>query len=102
MKLLYITSKDEKEAKQIAKVLVKEKLVACVNIHSIDSVYEWKGKIEDGNEVVMIAKTTDDLVYEAMEKVKELHSYDCPCILVIPVETANKEFVEWMNKVTKK
>ena len=108
MKLLYITSKDKKEAKNIAKVLVKEKLIACANIHNIKSIYEWKAEgkdkaeIQEGNEVVMIAKTTDDLVYEAMEKVKELHSYDCPCILVIPVETANKEFVEWMNKVTKK
>ena len=108
MKLLYITSKNKQEAKNIAKELVKEKLIACGNIHEIDSVYEWKPKdkekaeIQEDTEAVLIAKTTDDLVYEAMEKVKELHSYDCPCILVIPVENANKEFVEWMDKVTKK
>ncbi|MBT4824261.1 divalent-cation tolerance protein CutA [Candidatus Woesearchaeota archaeon] len=101
MKLLYITSKDKQEAKTIAKALVKEKLIACANIHEIDFVYGEKDKIEEGNEVVMIAKTSDELVYEAMEKVKSMHSYECPCILVLPVETANKEYVEWVNSVTK-
>jgi periplasmic divalent cation tolerance protein len=101
MKLLYITTKDKEEAKKIAKELVKKKLIACANIHEIDSIYEWKGNIEDGKEVVLLAKTTDDLVYEAMEKVKKMHSYECPCILILPVETANKEYVEWVTSVTK-
>ena len=101
MKLLYITSKDKQEAKNIAKALIENKLIACANIHEIDFVYGENDKVEEGKEVVLITKTTDDLVYEAMEKVKSMHSYECPCILVLPVETANKEYVEWVNKVTK-
>lgn len=101
MKLLYITAKDEKEAEFIGKTLVKEKLAACVNIHNIISVYQWKGKIEEGPECVIIAKTRDDLVQKAMKRVKELHSYTIPCILVLPVEKVNKEYLEWVNNVIK-
>ncbi|MBT4541238.1 divalent-cation tolerance protein CutA [Candidatus Woesearchaeota archaeon] len=111
MKLLYTTTKDKQEAKGIAKELLKEKLIACANIHEIESVYEWKAEkdnneqakteIKEETEAVLIAKTTDDLVYEAMEKVKSMHNYECPCILILPVETANKEYVEWVNSVVK-
>jgi periplasmic divalent cation tolerance protein len=101
MKLIYVTAKDEKEAKGIAKRLVEEKLIACANIYNLNSVYPWKGKIEEGPESVMILKTKDNLVDKVMKRVKELHSYTIPCMLVIPVEKVNKEYLDWMDSVTK-
>ena len=101
MKLIYVTAKDEKEAKGIAKRLVEEKLIACANIYNINSVYPWKGKIDEWPESVMILKTKDNLVDKVMKRVKELHSYTIPCMLVIPVEKVNKEYLDWMDSVTK-
>lgn len=99
LSILYITAKDEKEAKNISKILVTEKLVACTNIHNITSIYEWNGKLQDDKEAVIIAKTTDKLTEKIMKRVKEIHSYEIPCILFFPVK-GNKEYVDWVNNVT--
>ncbi len=96
--MIYITTKDQKEAKNIGESLVKEKLAACINvIPSIESVYWWKGKIENDKESVLIVKTKKDLVEKAIKRVKELHSYDVPCVDVIPITEGNKEYFEWVE-----
>ncbi|MFH1440183.1 MAG: divalent-cation tolerance protein CutA [Candidatus Woesearchaeota archaeon] len=106
MKIIYITAKNEKEAMNISMTLVKEKLIACANIHNIKAIYEWKkegkdkAEIQEDNEAVIIAKTTDALVDEAMARTKELHSYECPSIIVIPVEKGNKDYLKWVEDVT--
>ena len=100
MKIIYITTKNEEEAMNISRTLVKEKLIACANIHNIKAIYEWKGNIENETEAVIIAKTTDELVDQTIEKTKELHSYECPSIIVIPVEKGNKEYIKWVNDIT--
>ena len=94
---LYITTKNKAEAKKIAKVLLKERLCACVNIFDkMSSMYWWKGKIEEANETVLIAKTTKNKFSKLSARVKVLHSYDCPCILQIDVTGGNKEYVNWL------
>jgi periplasmic divalent cation tolerance protein len=95
--LIYITAEDKAQAKKIGSVLVESKLAACVNIiDNMNSMYVWEGKVQDDHEAILIAKTTEARVPQLIEKVKALHSYDCPCILSIPVSGGNTEFINWI------
>jgi len=99
---LYITASSIDEARTIGKELVSERLAACVNIiNNIQSFYWWEGKIQDDSEVILIAKTTEELVPELIEKVKALHSYSCPCIVSLPIVDGHKPFLEWVEGETK-
>ena len=95
--LLYVTTADKSEALKISRALVAERLIACANIlDNMCSVYRWEGKIETSQECVLIAKTKTCHVAAATAIVKSLHSYDCPCVLSIPVETADLAFKKWL------
>ena len=95
--LIYITAKDKAEARKIGSELITSKLAACVNIiDNMNSMYVWEGKIQDDKEVILIAKTAEEKVPLLVEKVKTLHSYDCPCIVSIPVSGGNMEFLDWI------
>lgn len=97
--IVYVTTKDENEARSIGERLVSEKLAACVNmIPSIESVYWWKGKIEKDKESVMMIKTKEDLVEKVISRTKELHSYDVPCIDVIPITEGNRDYFKWIQE----
>jgi periplasmic divalent cation tolerance protein len=100
-RLVYITAKDEEEANRIGQALVGEKLAACVNIHPIRSIFRWQGEISQEEEVAILAKTRAELVDEVMSRVKELHSYEVPCIIVLPLEKGNPDFLEWISQSTK-
>ena len=99
--LIYITTKDEEEARKIGKTLVEEKLVACVNIHPIKSIYWWEGKITEESEIAMLVKTKAELVDEVIKRVKQLHSYEVPCIISLPIEKGYPDFLKWINQSTK-
>jgi periplasmic divalent cation tolerance protein len=100
--LLYITASNPKEAKKIGKTLVRERLAACANIIApISSVYWWKGKLEQGDEVLLIAKTKQRLAHKAIRRVKALHSYECPCIVALPVVAGNPAFLQWISDETR-
>ena len=80
--LFYITTKNKAEAKKIGRVLVKEKLATCINCWGgVDSVYWWKGKIEETKEGVLLVKTTEQLKRAVVKRIKELHSYEEPSII---------------------
>ncbi len=96
MILIYITSKDKKEAKRIATHLLKKRLIACVNMFPISSMYRWKGKLKKDGEVVLIGKTNESRFGAIKKEVKKMHSYKTPCILKIGAE-ANEEFFGWMR-----
>jgi periplasmic divalent cation tolerance protein len=99
---IYITAKDKTDAKKIGRILVEERLSACVNIiENMDSIYWWDGKVQEDNEVVLIAKTKESLVRELIERVKSLHSYSCPCVVALPITDGNKDFLNWIDKETK-
>jgi len=99
---VYITAKDLAEAEKIGQVLVGERLAACVNIlDGMLSMYWWQGQLEKSKEVVIIAKTREELKESLLERVKEIHSYDCPCVVFLPVQGGNKEFLDWINAETK-
>ncbi len=99
MILIYITCKDNKQAKDISKHLLEKRLVACTNIHPIESMYLWEGKIQQEKETVIIAKTKEKKYERIKQEVKKLHSYDTPCIIKISAE-ANKEYDGWIEEET--
>ena len=93
----YITCKNKTEAKKIGRILLREKLTACVNIfNDMESMYWWNGKIQNDKEVVLIAKTTKKLFPKLSKKVKSVHSYSVPCILQLEVKDGNKVYVNWL------
>ena len=101
MRIIYITCKDMDEAKKISKHLIKKKLVACANIFPINSIYTWKGEIQDTEEIVVLLKTTDNNYEKVETEIKKLHSYDTPAIYSWTVDKINKDYLDWVNKETK-
>lgn len=100
--LVYITTKNKEEAKIIGKLLLQSRLAACINIiDNMESMYWWEGKIEEAQEVILIAKTKASLVNEIIEKVKSVHSYKCPCIVSFSIQTGNKPYLDWIKNETK-
>ena len=94
---IYMTAGNKEEAQNIARELVTSRLAACVNIFdNMNSVYMWDGEVQEDSEVVLIAKTTQARLPELVEKVKSIHSYDCPCIVSLPVLDGHKPFLEWI------
>ncbi|MFC1938682.1 divalent-cation tolerance protein CutA [Chloroflexota bacterium] len=99
--LVYITTKDEEEAEKIGKALVSERLAACANLHPIKSIFRWQGQISQEDEVALLAKTKAELANEVISRVKELHSYEVPCVIVLPIEKGNPDFLAWLSQSTK-
>lgn len=90
--LVYIPTHDATEAKAIGRALVEERLASCVNVlPSMESIYWWKGQIEESSEALLLVKTTSDQLDAITARVKELHSYECPVILALPATALNDE-----------
>ena len=101
--LIYVTVGSRDEALVIARELVNSRLAACANILTgTTSVFHWEGKVCEEEEVSLILKTRDDLVDRLVEKVKDLHSYDCPCVVSLPISGGNADFLEWIDAETVK
>ena len=98
---VYMTAASANEAAHLAQALVGERLAACVNIlPGLRSVYRWQGKIEQADEVALIAKTRRDLADKLTARVKALHSYDCPCIVVWPIVSGLPAYLDWIEAQT--
>lgn len=96
---VYVTCGNSGEAEKIAKAVVEERLAACANIFPrIRSFYRWKGKVQEDSEIVMILKTTRSLFPLLEERVRALHSYECPCIVALPIEAGNVSFLKWIGE----
>ncbi len=99
--LLYVTTEDEAEAEAIGRRVVEARLAACANIlPGMRSVFHWDGAVQTGRECVLILKTRTDLAERATEAVKAAHSYDCPCVLQLPVQGGNRGFLDWIAAET--
>ena len=102
-KFIYMTAGSKAEAQKIGNALVQDRLAACVNIlDNMQSIYRWEEKIQQGTEVVLIAKTTDDLVEALIDRVKSLHGYDCPCIVSLPISGGYRPFLDWVHAEVRK
>jgi periplasmic divalent cation tolerance protein len=94
--------KDREQARVIGRILVEERLVACVNIiDGMESIYHWNNAICEDHEAILIAKTRDDLLDQVTLKVKSLHSYTCPCIVALPIKGGNEEYLNWIDEMTR-
>lgn len=103
MLFVYITTSDKEQARSIGRVLVEEHLAACVNIiEGMESIYFWNDSICEDKEVILIAKTREDLLTELTQRVKSLHSYQCPCIVALPIVGGNQEYLCWIDDSTRK
>lgn len=98
--VVYVTTKNEEEARKIANHLLEKRLVACANFFPIKSLYWWKGKIEKDNEAAIIMKTREGNIKNIITETKKLHSYDVPCIEFLPIEAGNPDYLEWIRSET--
>src|SRR5258706_2392503 len=100
MMLIYITCKDNKEAKKIGTALLAKRLCACINIlDGMNSTYFWppkSGKLEEAHESVLLVKTLEKKFTEIEEEVRRLHSYDTPSVMAFPVTQVSKKYYEWI------
>ena len=94
---IYITVPNKKEAKKIARHLLKSRLIACANIFPIDSLYWWQEKITNNTEAVLIVKTFNKNFHKVVKEVEKIHPYSTPCIAKIEVNT-NKKFSCWLKR----
>ncbi|MDH3235992.1 MAG: divalent-cation tolerance protein CutA [Alphaproteobacteria bacterium] len=99
--LIYITASSAEEARKIARALVEERLAACANLlGDIGSIYWWEGAVQEDTEFALIVKSTAELVPSIVERVRVLHSYDCPCVVAMPITAGNSAFLEWIEAET--
>jgi periplasmic divalent cation tolerance protein len=98
---VHITSPDAAQAAEMARTLVKEGLVACVNIvPGVRSIYVYNGKLCDDAEVLCIAKTRPALFERLQRRVRELHPYEVPEILSFAVDEGSPEYLDWLRAST--
>lgn len=96
--IVYITASNIEEAKDLVEVIVKERLAACANVvERVESVYWWKGKLERDNESLIILKTREDKLDELIKRVRQLHSYENPEIVAVPILKGSAEYLNWID-----
>jgi periplasmic divalent cation tolerance protein len=92
------TAGSHEEAKKIARGLVERRLAACVNIVAkIESVYRWKAEVEEAQEYLLLIKTTEAAFPRLRDALQEMHSYEVPECIVIPVEAGSLPYLNWMD-----
>jgi periplasmic divalent cation tolerance protein len=96
--ILVLTTLPEDEAEPFARTLLEERLAACVNVHApMTSLYWWKGSIERDAESQIVIKTTRGRLEALAARFAELHSYELPELVVIPVAWGSKDYVDWVK-----
>jgi len=94
--LVYVTHASKEDAKKLASHLLEKRLIACANLFPINSIYRWKGKVEDAEEFVSLLKARPEN-WEALKKeILSVHPYETPCIIKLDAE-ANHGFDGWAN-----
>jgi periplasmic divalent cation tolerance protein len=98
-RLVFTTCSSLEEARSIAQTLVERQLAACVNIApQIESVYRWQGEVEISTEWLLLIKTTAEAFDRLRETLSELHSYELPECIAIPVEDGSAAYLEWIGQ----
>ena len=99
--VVFITTSSYEEARKIADALVSQRKAACVNIvPKVNSLFRWKGKIEDAEESLMVVKTRAELFPDVVSTVKSIHSYDVPEIIALPIVEGNPDYLSWLKEET--
>jgi periplasmic divalent cation tolerance protein len=99
--IVFTNAPDRAVADKIARALVEQKLAACVNIlATCGSIYRWQGAIETADEVPMLIKTRAELYPEVESAIKNLHPYELPEIVAVPVAHGSSEYLDWISAAT--
>jgi periplasmic divalent cation tolerance protein len=97
----YVTTGSREEALAIGRAVVGERLAACANVlDGMTSIYWWQGALEQAGEAVLILKTRAELVERLTSRIRELHSYDCPCVVALPIAAGNPGYLDWIARET--
>ena len=98
-KIVLTTAGTREEAGRIARALVDRRLVACVNlVGPIDSIYRWKDAVETAEEWLLVVKTTAEAVDRVRAAIEELHSYELPECIMLPIEGGSPEYLAWIGE----
>jgi len=101
VRIVLMTAGNQEQANRIARVLVDERLAACVNVVGpIRSVYRWRDAVEDETEYLLLAKTRAALYARLERRVKELHSYEVPEVIAISPSSGSRPYLEWLIEST--
>lgn len=99
-RVVLVTCGTLEEGRKIARAMVEKHVAACVNIvtHAVESFYLWEGKLENASEYLLIIKTTEERVEELKKEVLEMHSYDTPEFVVLPIVAGAEEYLKWVGE----
>lgn len=98
--IVQATTSNEEEAKKIAKILIQDKLAACVQLKDIESLYNWDGKLCCERETLLSIKTKKELFSKVKSKILELHSYDTPEIIELDISNISEDYLKFIKENT--
>lgn len=97
VRTVLMTAPDPEEAERLATALVEARLAACANlVPGVTSIYRWQGAVERAEEVLLVLKTTGERLPELVERAVEMHPYEVPEVLALPVEAGHADYVRWV------
>jgi periplasmic divalent cation tolerance protein len=100
--LVLTTASSKEEARKIGRALVERLLAACVNIvPQVGSIYRWEGEVEEAEEWLLIIKTTRAAFERTRDAIRELHSYDVPECICLPIDDGSVEYLSWIGQSVK-
>ena len=100
--VIFITTGTDEEAHKVAEALLKNRDAACVNIvPRISSLFWWQDRLDSAQESLLIVKSKASLLSEIVRLVKEVHSYDVPEVIALPIIGGNPDYLEWIGKEVK-
>jgi len=100
--VIFITTNTDKEAQDVAKALLNNKLAACVNIvPKMSSLFWWSNTLDSAQESLLIVKSKTFLLHEIVRLVKDVHSYEIPEIIALPIIGGNPDYLNWIGKEVK-
>jgi len=99
--VVLVTCANEEQGASIARSLVGERLAACVNlVGSIRSIYRWRDKLEDDRETLLLVKTRTQLLARMERRVRELHTYEVPEVVALPLSGGSRPYLDWLLEST--
>ncbi|MFC1804576.1 divalent-cation tolerance protein CutA [Candidatus Omnitrophota bacterium] len=101
--VILVTCPNKKQARDIARALVESRLAACVNIAaSVESIFRWQGKVTKANEALLIIKTKESKLAHLTRMIKNMHKYEVPEIIALPVTAGYKPYLAWIDESLRK
>jgi periplasmic divalent cation tolerance protein len=94
------TAENDDDARELARELLEARLAACVQLLPINSMYTWKGELTTDTETLLLVKTRRDLFDQLEKKLLQIHKYDTPEIIQLPIEAGSKGYLTWIDDVT--